>query len=91
MVGLAPGSPPFVQGQDRIVGLRLTTKGLFRWYTRCCHTPVGNTVSASIPFVGVAVQAFDTDAQTPMTRSASRSAPSWESMRSAIRRRPRKA
>ncbi len=65
IVQLAPGSLAFVQGQDRIVGVRLTPKGLFRWYTRCCHTPVGNTVSPAIPFVGIVVRAFDNDAQTP--------------------------
>jgi hypothetical protein len=65
IVQVAPGSLTFVQGQDRIVGLRLGPKGLFRWYTRCCHTPIGNTVSPAIPFVGIVVQAFDNDAQRP--------------------------
>lgn len=59
IVQLAPGSLTFVQGQDRIVGLRLSPKGLFRWHTSCCHTPVGNTLSPAIPFVGILVQAFD--------------------------------
>jgi hypothetical protein len=63
IVQLAPASLTFAQGQDRIVGLRLTPKGLFRWYTRCCHTPVGNTVSPAIPFVGIVVQAFERDTQ----------------------------
>jgi hypothetical protein len=65
IVQLAPASLTFVQGQDRIVGLRLTPKGLFRWHTSCCHTPVGNTLSPAIPFVGIAVQAFDAGAQHP--------------------------
>jgi hypothetical protein len=65
IVQLAPASLTFVQGQDRIVGLRLTPKGLFRWYTSCCRTPVGNTVSPAIPFVGIVVQAFDGGAQRP--------------------------
>jgi hypothetical protein len=63
IVQLAPGALTFVQGQDRIVGLRLTPKGLFRWHTGCCRTPVGNTVSPAIPFVGVIVQAFDNGTQ----------------------------
>jgi len=63
IVQFAPGSLTFVQGQDRIVGLRLTPKGLFRWYTRCCNTPVGNTVSPAIPFVGIVVEALDGGAQ----------------------------
>jgi hypothetical protein len=65
IVQTAPASLTFVQGQDRIVGLRLTPKGLYRWHTSCCRTPVGNTVSPAIPFVGIIVQAFDTGAQRP--------------------------
>lgn len=60
---VAPASVTFVEGQDRIVGLRLTPKGLFRWYVSCCRTPVGNTLSPAIPFVGIVAQAFDHGAQ----------------------------
>ncbi|SDN01881.1 DUF6151 family protein [Afipia sp. GAS231] len=59
IVQLAPASLTFLQGQDRIVGLRLTPKGLFRWYARCCNTPVGNTATPAIPFVGIVAQGFD--------------------------------
>lgn len=65
IVQVAPASLAFVQGQDRIVGLRLTPKGLFRWYASCCHTPMGNTVSPAIPFVGIVVHALDHGAQRP--------------------------
>jgi hypothetical protein len=65
IVQLAPASLTFVQGQDRIVGLRLTPKGLFRWYTSCCHTPVGNTLSPAIPFVGIIALGFAHGAQRP--------------------------
>lgn len=41
------------QGQDKLQSIRLTPKGLLRWYTSCCNTPVGNTMNAGIPFVGV--------------------------------------
>ena len=63
IVQVAPASVTFVQGQDRIVGLRLTPKGLFRWYASCCRTPVGNTLSPTIPFVGIIEQGFDHGAQ----------------------------
>ncbi len=59
IVQIAPASLSFVQGQDRIAGVRLTPKGMFRWHTTCCNTPVGNTLTPSVPFVGIAVQAFD--------------------------------
>jgi len=63
IVQVAPASLTFVQGQDRIAGLRLTPKGLFRWHTTCCQTPVGNTANPTIPFVGIVVQALDNGAQ----------------------------
>ena len=40
-------------GADQLACLRLTAKGLHRWYAGCCNTPIGNTVSARIPFVGL--------------------------------------
>jgi hypothetical protein len=65
IVQLAPASLSIHDGQERIVGVRLTSKGLFRWYANCCHTPVGNTVSPAIPFVGVMTEAFETGGQLP--------------------------
>ena len=63
IVQVAPASLSFVRGNERIAGLRLTAKGLYRWYATCCKTPVGNTLSPSIPFVGIAAQAFDAAGQ----------------------------
>lgn len=63
IVQVAPASLSFVKGQDRIAGVRLTPKGLFRYHTTCCSTPVGNTLSPAIPFVGILAQAFDTEQQ----------------------------
>ena len=44
---------------DLIAGLRLTPKGLLRWHTTCCNTPIGNTLSPAVPFVGIVAQAFE--------------------------------
>jgi hypothetical protein len=63
IVQIAPASLTFVKGQHRIAGLRLTPRGLFRWYATCCNTPVGNTLSPALPFVGIVAQAFDNDTQ----------------------------
>lgn len=41
------------KGLDKIVCLRLTPKGVTRWYTSCCNTPVGNTLNRKMPFVGI--------------------------------------
>jgi len=65
IVQIAPASLSFVQGKERIVGLRLTPKGLYRWYASCCKTPLGNTLSPAIPFVGIIAQAFQGERQGP--------------------------
>jgi hypothetical protein len=59
IVQMAPAAISFTKGKDRIAGLRLTEKGLYRWYATCCNTPVGNTMSPALPFVGIPVQSFD--------------------------------
>jgi hypothetical protein len=41
-------------GHEHLRCLRLSEKGLLRWHTGCCSTPVFNTLAASsVPFVGV--------------------------------------
>jgi hypothetical protein len=58
LVQVAPAALAFHRGADRIAGLRLSPKGLCRWYASCCKTPLGNTVGPSVPFVGIVAQAF---------------------------------
>jgi hypothetical protein len=44
------------QGIDQVACVRLTDKGLYRWYARCCHSPLANTLgSPNVPFVGLIV------------------------------------
>jgi hypothetical protein len=59
IVQFAPANLSFTQGHHRIVGLRLKPNGLYRWYASCCNTPVGNTLTPRIPFVGLLVPAFN--------------------------------
>ncbi len=40
-------------GIEKIRCLRLTHKGMHRWYADCCKTPIGNTLTAGWPFVGL--------------------------------------
>ncbi|WP_394832994.1 DUF6151 family protein [Pendulispora rubella] len=59
IVQVAPASVTFERGAERIAGVRLTAKGLHRWYATCCKTPVGNTMTPSVPFIGIVAQAFE--------------------------------
>jgi hypothetical protein len=52
------------KGIEQLQCLRLTPKGLYRWYTGCCNTPVGNAISAKFPFVGLIHAFIDKDEQT---------------------------
>jgi hypothetical protein len=65
IVQVAPASLSFDRGMDRIVALRLTPKGIYRWYSDCCKTPLGNTVGPAIPFVGIVAQVFQGAATGP--------------------------
>jgi Family of unknown function (DUF6151) len=65
IVQTAPATVSFIEGQEHIAGVRLAPKGLYRWYATCCKTPLGNTVSPAIPFVGIVAQAFESQMQTP--------------------------
>lgn len=42
-----------IQGIEQIASLRLSSKGLYRWYAKCCNTPIGNSMGAGVPFIGV--------------------------------------
>lgn len=58
IIQVAPAALRFLRGTDRIAGLRLTPKGLHRWYASCCKSPLGNTLGPGLPFVGIITQAF---------------------------------
>lgn len=50
----SPALVEIAEGADRLACMRLTPKGLARWYTSCCRTPIGNTLATgSWPFVGL--------------------------------------
>lgn len=49
----APSQIEIIKGREHIRSLKLSKKGPFRWYAGCCNTPIGNTMKASMPFVGV--------------------------------------
>ena len=57
----APSRIKITEGQEHIRCLKLTKKGPLRWYASCCNTPIGNTMKASMPFVGIIQSFVDAD------------------------------
>jgi len=48
-----PNKMKITQGNDKLNCVALSPKGAKRWFTSCCRTPVGNTVSAKMSFIGL--------------------------------------
>lgn len=53
IVQVAPGNLTWTQGIEKIAAVRLGPKGPFRWHATCCKTPLGNSVTPNIPFIGL--------------------------------------
>jgi hypothetical protein len=56
---IAPARVRITQGSDAIGCLRLSEKGMHRWYTECCKTPIANTVTSRVPFIGLVLAFAD--------------------------------
>lgn len=51
---LTPAQVRITAGHEHIRCMRLSEKGLMRWYAGCCKTPIANTLSsARLPFLGM--------------------------------------
>ena len=49
-----PGNVEFVKGAEHLALLQLSPKGTYRWYAKCCNTPIANTMTKSaLPFSGM--------------------------------------
>lgn len=58
----APSRVRLTAGAEHVRCLRLSDKGMFRFHTGCCDTPIGNTMgNARLPFVGVPTAFIDLD------------------------------
>ncbi len=63
---MSPAHFSITQGADHLACMRLTPKGLVRWYADCCKTPIGNSLMTSqVPFVGLIHACFDQSPGTP--------------------------
>lgn len=50
---MAPGRVRITDGAAALSCVRLSDKGMYRWYCGKCKTPVGNSASPRTPFVGL--------------------------------------
>lgn len=65
-----PARMKLLAGADRVRCLRLSPKGMYRFHTACCSTPIGNTLPTSrSPWIGVPMLFVDVEA-TASTRDA---------------------
>ncbi|MEM6501708.1 MAG: DUF6151 family protein [Cyanobacteria bacterium P01_C01_bin.89] len=54
IVQTSPKNITFSQGAENLACVRLTEKGMIRWYASCCKTPIGNTLpSRNFSFIGL--------------------------------------
>lgn len=50
---MSPATINITAGNEYLCCMRLSPKGMHRWYAGCCKTPIGNTVNAKTPFIGL--------------------------------------
>ena len=62
---ISPAQIEITAGRERLACLRLTRRGVLRWYAACCDTPIGNTLpTPKIPFVGLIHSFLDPGSRT---------------------------
>lgn len=55
-------------GRENLGCVRLSHRGMFRWYAKCCNTPIANTLGAQSLFAGVVHACLGTPADgRPLT------------------------
>ncbi|WP_460857217.1 DUF6151 family protein [Rheinheimera gaetbuli] len=54
IVQIAQSHLRFLQGEECLAAVRLSERGMLRWYASCCDTPIGNTMAnAKVAFIGL--------------------------------------
>jgi hypothetical protein len=65
IVQTSPQALTFTAGREQLECLRLTPRGLMRWYAACCNTAVGNTApNYRLSFVGLIHDGLANSTQT---------------------------
>jgi hypothetical protein len=68
---ITPAQLRISSGAEQLRCMRLSEKGLLRWYTGCCKTPIANTMaSARVPFAGMLVCFVDASADAQLRERA---------------------
>lgn len=57
VIPVYPAEIEIVAGRESLKCLRLSPKGLFRWYAVCCNTPIANA-NPGFPWVGMVHRVF---------------------------------
>jgi Family of unknown function (DUF6151) len=69
VIQILPKNLSFTQGIEALKCVRLTEKGMLRWYASCCNTPIGNTLANhKISFVGLVHTCLE-NTDTPLNDS----------------------
>jgi hypothetical protein len=69
IIQVLPKNVSFTQGVEALACMRLTDKGMLRWYASCCNTPIGNTMANfKISFIGLVHNCLE-NSQTPVQDS----------------------
>lgn len=60
---ISQGRLRFDAGREHLACMRLTPKGILRWYTACCLTPIGNVLAnRHLPYLGLIHTCIDFEA-----------------------------
>ena len=60
IVQLAQPRVVFSHGKEHLAAVRLSEKGMVRWYAACCKTPIGNTLAnPKVSFIGLIHSSLD--------------------------------
>lgn len=61
-----PSLLKLTKGADHLACIRLTPKGILRWHTKCCRSPIGNTApTRALSFVGLLAANLKSGANDP--------------------------
>ncbi len=62
---MSPARLEITEGGNRLACVRLTPKGLFRWYADCCKTPIGSTLpTRQVPVIGLIHSCMNTEGRS---------------------------